>query len=826
MSSNASHGRSSRNRFAWSHRVLSNAFLLILSVGLILSLYCPVQAQVVCGSKEYLDSLPVPPPKDPSVKRQVQLVNCSDQAILGAANAAHEANEPPYPVFPQEGTWVMQPYSSESNANVLTIDVPPQWYGQFKKGGVAPNFWARTGCRYDPIANRAQCETGGCGGQYDCSSANISPPPATTLAEWTFYQQFGDYFIDSPDISAVNGANFTVDIAPRGGDDLNPTNPKDFHWLNWNYPLTVHGVDLRDPSKCLDSSESAAFKVKRSDIAKTSGSLPLYPLLGYVIVDSNGVPTMPAGDNVLACLSNCGKYKFPLEVGRTGCNPKSDSNCYAWTTFCAGNDDVKYSQPCNSDAECVQFNGGVDFHIACFKKQGPDKPGTCELRAFYERPVSQCNGTQDPQSTGPAYKVPCNNTYGSINPLDPDKATQVDYADQPIVASCDSVVFAGNGKKAACIGDDTLHAVLHGAYTWPNDPEVFSGDAPVYRIIFAPGGRGQSPITPAQSGILDCSKLPDNYKYSDNRTNCGIPVNNQGAVFGVGVVQNKGTQQWKSNGHDWPCNLDQRGAGDNGVVCRWNPAPVSNCTPPVTDEKYVTNSACGHIDSGISLVSGSITPNSGDRLFLEVAIPKVLNGVSLPVSIRGCVPAQSVGAWSLVASQAVHSNQGIVAWYRGTANTSLPCNVTVTMATSNPGELKVYDVPKFNGTVEVMSSDSGDYSSGPAPSVSAGSATTTFSNDLQLGALLMVNQTPTPITYWTTWLSNGANQLTCLNNNIDCPKDDGMDYLTGHGPFSGNSDSGHRAVSPGTQYFHRDAYIVGGAKFSWVGLALYVELNP
>ena len=72
----------------------------------------------------------------------------------------------------------MQAYGSANNANVLTIDVPPQWYGQFKTGGVAPNFWGRTGCRYDPVANRAQCETGGCGGQYDCSSANISPPPA------------------------------------------------------------------------------------------------------------------------------------------------------------------------------------------------------------------------------------------------------------------------------------------------------------------------------------------------------------------------------------------------------------------------------------------------------------------------------------------------------------------------------------------------------------------------------------------------------------------------------------------------------------------------
>ena len=819
-------GVQARARVRFSGSLLMAA-LLAFTCGLVLPLLLSVDAQaqgdVVCGSKEYLDNLPVPPPKDPNVKRQVQLVNCTDQIVLGAANAAHEANQPPYPVFPQDGTWVMQAYGSANNANVLTIDVPPQWYGQFKTGGVAPNFWGRTGCRYDPVANRAQCETGGCGGQYDCSSANISPPPATTLAEWTFYQNFNGTFIDSPDISAVNGANLTMDISPRGGSRRNPLNPKDFHWLAWNYPLAVHGADLREPTSC--SKNGNDFKIKRSDIDKSVGSLPFHPALGYVIVDSNGNPTMPTGDNPLACLSNCGKYKFPLEVGKPGCNPATDANCYAWLTFCAGDDTVKYGQACKTDANCPQNQPGKDLHVACFQKTGPgpNKPGTCELRAFYKETVSQCNGKPDPQFAGPASKVACNNTYGSINPLDNDNQTRFDWADQPITGNCNDVKIGG--QTVACIGDDTLHAVLHGAYTWPNDPEVFGGDAPVYRIIFAPGGTGSAPVTPAQPAILQCSSLPDNYKYSENRTNCSISVNNQGAVLGVGVVQNQGPQKWQSNGHDWPCFLDERGAGDNGVVCRWNPAPVSNCTPPVTDGTYVTNSACGHIDSGTSLVSGSITPNSGDPLFLEVTIPKVLNNVSLPASLNGCVPASGMGAWSLIASQAVHSNQGVVAWYKGTANTSLACNVTVTMASENPAELKVYDVPKFNGTIETMSNGSGDFNGGPPfPSVSAGSANTAFASDLQLGALIMVDQKPTPVTYWTNWLTNGANELTCLGNNVNCPKDDGPDYLPGHGPFSGNSDVGHRVVTPGTQFFHRDGYNIG--QYSYAGLAIYVELNP
>ncbi len=57
------------------------------------------------------------------------------------------------------------------------------------------------------------------------------------------------------------------------------------------------------------------------------------------------------------------------------------------------------------------------------------------------------------------------------------------------------------------------------------------------------------------------------------------------------------------------------------------------------------------------------------------------------------------------------------------------------MASGNPAELKLYDVPKFNGTVETMSSGTGDFNGGPPfPSVS-GSAVTTGASDLQLGAL-------------------------------------------------------------------------------------------
>ena len=48
-------------------------------------------------------------------KRVVQLVNCSNQALLGAADAAGRGPNDPnptgiVPVFPREGTWVMEPF--------------------------------------------------------------------------------------------------------------------------------------------------------------------------------------------------------------------------------------------------------------------------------------------------------------------------------------------------------------------------------------------------------------------------------------------------------------------------------------------------------------------------------------------------------------------------------------------------------------------------------------------------------------------------------------------------------------------------------------------
>ena len=142
----------------------------------------------------------------------------------------------------------------------------------------------------------------------------------------------GGYNWIFPDISAVNGANLTIDVYPRGGDAMNPTSKTDFHWLAYNWPLTVHGEDLREPGRC-QTATTGVFQLFRSDIDKTVSMLPNYPLLGYVIVDGNGNPTMPPGNNVLACLSNCGKYKFPTEKDQPAATRRQTKTATPGTRF-------------------------------------------------------------------------------------------------------------------------------------------------------------------------------------------------------------------------------------------------------------------------------------------------------------------------------------------------------------------------------------------------------------------------------------------------------------------------------------------------------------
>src|SRR5215475_16205885 len=106
-------------------RAAALAFVTILTV--LLSSSIPVQAQSSGPCDDaYLKSLPIPTPTN---DRVVQIVNCTDQVLLGAANAAHRINEPAYPVFPDNTnpTWVMQPFNPNNwgdHGNLITLQIP------------------------------------------------------------------------------------------------------------------------------------------------------------------------------------------------------------------------------------------------------------------------------------------------------------------------------------------------------------------------------------------------------------------------------------------------------------------------------------------------------------------------------------------------------------------------------------------------------------------------------------------------------------------------------------------------------------------------------
>lgn len=494
------------------------------------------------GTDTCLEHLPTPTPNPPA-HRAIQLVNCSDQTLLGAANAAKQPGQPLSSVFPREKTWVMQPVGSPNFGHVLTIDIPPQWEdtkcapGVKTCDAVGPRFWARTGCRYDITSDRAQCETGGCGGKYDCSKARLGASVGTTIAEWTFYEPVKApldaptvfYHKDSPDISAVDGVNLTIDIQPLNSSPHDPFDVlggHDIQWLAEQYPLSQSGQDVRAPSQCFET-----FRLKRSDL--TSGTR------AFVIVGNDHQPL--GGDSTVACFSNCARYAYPEPPPVTCDDSDHNSQCYLWKTFCLG-DPSQYGP---AKGKCAH-NSDCPVGGACWDLKDPTSPldHTCQGRAFIK------NATCDPSV--------CTYPYGYVDPV----KHVTFYSTQPPFGQCTDVTSNPN----QCIGDDTVHAVLPKAYTWPNDPQVYGGDATAYRIIFAPGGT-PVPITSA-GDIPMYGELPTIYGYASQYGGpksaskpCDVPVNQGGAVFGV-AFPGAAAQ------HPWACDVGA-GSGDNGVICRW-----------------------------------------------------------------------------------------------------------------------------------------------------------------------------------------------------------------------------------------------------------------
>jgi hypothetical protein len=509
--------------------------LLALGLGSIAQPFWSIDAhaarQQAPRPDQCLANLPSPTPTPPS-HRVVQLVNCSNQTLLGAANAAGKAGAGLTAVLPREKTWVMEP--AGSGKNVLTIDIPVEWEATIGAGATGPRLWARTGCRYDIASDRAQCETGGCGGKYDCSAAHLGASVGTTVSEWTFYEFVTNrknikYFKDSPDISAVDGVNLTMDILPVGGTPTDPFDAQgshDIQWLAENSPLSVYGVDLREDSRCIPN-----FRLKRSDLTKG--------LHASVIVDNDGKPQ--GGDRTVACFSNCARYAFPAVPAQNCDDTNHNSDCYRWKAFCLNAPAATYKQHCETDQDCPYATG-------CWINPGSAVDHTCQGRAFIKS--STC-----PENV-------CTFPYGYVDPK-----THTSYkSTQPPFGHCADVTSDPN----LCIGDDTLHEVMPKAYTWPNDPQVYGGDAELYRVVFAPGGTTVS-ITPV-GPIPVCSALPTIYGYIDqyggrgsNRKPCDISVNKENAVFAVAHPQNPTPPTFVP----WACNLPPTGAGDEGVICRW-----------------------------------------------------------------------------------------------------------------------------------------------------------------------------------------------------------------------------------------------------------------
>ena len=119
------------------------------------------------------------------------------------------------------------------------------------------------------------------------------------------------YYVDNFDISAVNGVSLTLDIQQVGGDaTADPGSPQNIFWLTNsrvnppNYPMSEHGQDMRSNNAC-----PAPFRLKRSDpMSRRNLTAKCY---GFVIEGDTGKPV--GGDSTVACFSNCGKYKFPIE---------------------------------------------------------------------------------------------------------------------------------------------------------------------------------------------------------------------------------------------------------------------------------------------------------------------------------------------------------------------------------------------------------------------------------------------------------------------------------------------------------------------------------
>lgn len=569
---------------------------------------CPSCSSSVPGASAYENSLPVPTTA-PGFDYVVQLVNESNVTILGTANAANQGssvpNGPvpsPIAVEPREGTWVMLPKGAPNNGNILTIDIPVGWEGtqcqqsNASCGANGPRFYPRTGCKYDIVHNLAQCETGSCGDAYDCGMQALRNPPLASagrapvsIVEWTFNSQGGQGF-EFPDISLVDGVSLTTDVQALGPHcESKPGAPTEPNWLSQNQPLAIHGADLRDPSRCMPS-----FRLTRGEVGQ--------------IIQGQDNP-----DDVVACFSNCGRYEYPSTPG-AGCDPSTNEKCKDWLAFCCfappGDPNHIYSQTCTNTDQCEQSAGCWDNH------NGPAK---CSCRAYLKNDTCAANICTHP------------------NPPN--------FGSQPMFGHCTDV----SSDPTACIGDDTVHSVFPGAYTWPNDPQTYSSDARSYRIIFSPGGIPKDVATSESGPVPSCSSFPPAYGYDVQKQNCAGNIT-AGALFAGAAVSPScssnadcpiipGSNPPARYGCDmqaqrcatWSCSIADGGPVSTGAtLCSWA-SPSATPTTGVGSQQSPTPTVAP--TPGASVTSNSVSTSGTTGATVAAGTFTVRNNLAIGESV-------------------------------------------------------------------------------------------------------------------------------------------------------------------------------------------------
>jgi hypothetical protein len=221
-----------------------------------------------------------------------------------------------------------------------------------------------------------------------------------------------------------------------------------------------------------------------------------------------------------------------------------------------------------------------------------------------------------------------------------------DRASQPPFGLCTDVT----SDETACIGDDTVHAVFPGGYTWPNDPQTYVSDARAYRIIFAPGFiPGTSPSITDSGPVPACDSLPEAYGYATQKQVCSGVAGAlfAGAALSPACTKNDdcpfipGSNPPARSSCDtqtgrcatWACEIAPGGPVSTGdILCSWSagdqtptPTPTGLGGPPSTQTGGpIATHIPGAEDDGCTINPNNGSSSGGILLALAAAAGALL----------------------------------------------------------------------------------------------------------------------------------------------------------------------------------------------------------